>query len=212
MRIISLTSVPPRFGGLGPVLETLTAQGADMVILALPVRYTRFSGPVTPPPLPEGVTLLRSASDHGPMTKLLPARAAYPDAHIAICDDDCLYDPGWFDALWATGGPGAVAGSTFPVSRLGRAGGLVAQGFAGVLLPPCVSFDAPPSRCHMADDLWISACLAQAGVPITPCPAARNRVRAFAAPAPLQNENRAGIYARAAHCIHETTGLWPPLT
>ena len=50
--VISLTSIPPRFATLGPVLETLTAQGADAVVLALPRTYRRFPGATEAPPLP----------------------------------------------------------------------------------------------------------------------------------------------------------------
>ncbi len=212
MDVISLTSIPPRFAGLGPVLESLLEQGADRVALALPRRYARFTGPVTPPPLPSGVTLLRPVTDHGPITKLLPAQARWPDARLILCDDDCLYGAGWLDALRAAYSPGvAVAASTFPVSRLTRRGGLVAQGFAGVLLPPGVAVPPPPEAVRAADDLWISAHLALAGFGIVPATGARALVTPCAAPAALQDGNRAGVYALAAAYIHTATGLWPPL-
>ena len=212
MDVISLTSIPSRFAGLGPVLESLLSQGADRVALALPRRYARFAGPVTPPPLPSGVTLLRPGADHGPITKLLPAQARWPDARLILCDDDCLYGAGWLDALCAAYRPGvAVAASTFPVSRLKRRGGLVAQGFAGVLLPPGITVPPPPEAVRAADDLWISAHLAQAGFGIVPSTGARAHVTPHAAPAALQDADRAGVYALAAAHVHRTTGLWPPL-
>ncbi|WP_137699536.1 hypothetical protein [Marimonas lutisalis] len=211
MTVISLTSIPPRFSGLGPVLESLLAQGAERVVLALPRAYARFPGPVSPPPVPGGVEILW-CDDQGPATKLLAAQAACPGADIVYCDDDCVYGPGWLAALGAGAAPGvAAAGAVFDVARLKRRGGLVAQGFAGVLIPAGLRFAPPPAACRAADDLWLSAQMALAGLKIRPCPEARAKVTPFAAPAPLQDENRADHYARAAEHIQMETGLWPEM-
>ncbi|MDQ2091901.1 hypothetical protein [Marimonas arenosa] len=209
MTVIALTSVPPRFAGLGPVLESLLAQGAAKVVLALPRRYLRFPGAVSPPPLPGGVDLLR-CEDHGPATKFLAAQSAEPGAAIAICDDDCLYAPGWLAALEDAAEHGAAAGSVFSVERLKRRGGLVAQGFAGVLVPAGFTCPPPPEVCLAADDLWLSAHLALAGVEISECSSARAAVAPFSAPEPLQDRKRAETYAKAAADIHDRLGIWPP--
>jgi len=211
MTIISLTSIPPRFDGLGPVLESLLAQGADAVVLALPQRFRRFDGVFAPPAVPRGVEVIVAEEDFGPACKLLPAQTAFGDETIVICDDDCLYQPGWLAALVADhNGRNAVAGSVFEVARLKRQGGVVAQGFAGVLLPPGLCFAPPPEPCLYADDLWFSALLTQNGVAITPCPAARTRVTPLSAPAPLQAEARAAAYDRASVEICSQLGIWPP--
>lgn len=212
MSVISLTSIPARFDGLGPVLESLLAQGADRVVLTLSRRYLRFDGAVSPPPVPGGVELLW-AEDVGPASKLMAAQSAYAGERIVICDDDCLYAPGWLSALENLhDGTNAVAGSVFEVSRLKRKGGLVAQGFAGILLPAGCRIPPVPEPCWFADDLWISACLEKAGIEITPCPAARALVAPHSAPEPLQNETRAETYARAAEEISKRLGLWRRLS
>ncbi len=208
MTIISLTSIPPRFPTLGPVLESLVAQGADKVILALARRYARFAGSVTPPPLPRSVEIVWSA-DAGPATKIIAAQRAHPDAEIVYCDDDCLYAPGWLDAL--CDGPGVRAGSVFDARRLKRKGGVVAQGFAGVRLPAGFApFTPPPEACRLADDLWLSAEMAARGVAITHCRATRAHVRPLGLSHGLQDLDRRRIYQQAVEVVHATWGVWPP--
>ena len=72
--IISLTSIPPRFGGLGPALGSLADQGADAVWLWIPHTYDRFPDwDGTLPDVPAGITIRRCETDHGPATKSIPA-------------------------------------------------------------------------------------------------------------------------------------------
>ncbi|MDU8928643.1 hypothetical protein RXV86_14725 [Alisedimentitalea sp. MJ-SS2] len=209
MTVISLTSIPPRFGGLGPVLESLLTQGAEAVVLVLSRRYARFPGPVSPPPLPAGVAVLW-AEDIGPAGKLIPVQRAYPGDAIAYCDDDCLYASGWLTALEDMAATGrVVAASTFEVARLKRKGELVAQGFAGVLTPAGLSFDPPPEPCRMADDLWFSAQMERQGLVIDTCPQARAKVFPQEAPNGLQEQDRATANAQAAAHIHKVLGVWP---
>ena len=211
MTVISLTSIPPRFGQLGPVLECLLAQGANRVVLALSRSYQRFPGPVTPPPLPHGVELLW-CGDIGPGAKLVPAQAMFPDAPVAYCDDDCLYTSDWLSALRAGSSQSiAAAGSVFDLRRLKRRGGLVAQGFSGVLLPAGFQFPPPPGPCRNADDLWFSAQMELAGLEVAACPTARNCVTPLDAPEGLQQRDRSNVYADAACHIHDTLGIWPSM-
>ena len=120
-RIISLTSIPPRFSMLGPVLESLIAQGADEVWLAIPERYSRFpdwDGGL--PNLPSGIRLFRAGQDLGPATKILPAARELrgQDGQILFCDDDCNPAPGWAHRLFniQSARPNeAVAGYVRPV-------------------------------------------------------------------------------------------------
>ncbi|WP_372614936.1 hypothetical protein [Aquicoccus sp.] len=208
MTILSLTSVPPRFAQLGPVLASLVGQGADRVILALARQYTRFPGPVTPPALPEGVKIIWS-EDFGPATKILAAQRAYPDAEIVYCDDDCLYAPGWLSAL--RDGPGVRAGSVFDARRLKRQGGVVAQGFAGVRLPAGFApFTPPPAACLLADDLWLSAEMAARGVSITSSRAARAHVTTLKSSHGLQDLDRRDTYEQAVAIVHSIWRVWPP--
>lgn len=104
--IITLTSIPPRFGHLGPTLASLLAQDlpAAEIVLTIPQHYRRFpdwDGSL--PSVPKGVTLRRCAEDHGPATKLLPTLGHYAGQAVDIlfCDDDSLYAPGWHRAFKA---------------------------------------------------------------------------------------------------------------
>ncbi|MGV0961457.1 MAG: glycosyltransferase [Limnohabitans sp.] len=104
MRVISLTSIPKRFGGLGPTLESLLAQGADEVRLYVPATYDRFpewDGRL--PKVPTGVNICRTDRDLGPATKILPAARDLRGqaAQILFCDDDCIVAPGWANRLFS---------------------------------------------------------------------------------------------------------------
>ena len=92
--VISLTSIPPRFGQLPRVIAALRAQTARArILLVLPSRYRRFPGHHAPPPL-EGVEILRPDQDPGPIAKLAlatqQARGGGQDCHLLYCDDDWL--------------------------------------------------------------------------------------------------------------------------
>lgn len=98
--IITLSSIPPRFAHLGPTLASLLAQDLppEQIILYIPHQYRRFPDWTgTLPPIPEGVTLRRAATDHGPATKILPALQDFAGRSVDIlfCDDDMFYDSGW---------------------------------------------------------------------------------------------------------------------
>ncbi|MDJ0822281.1 MAG: hypothetical protein QNJ09_10805 [Paracoccaceae bacterium] len=221
MRVISLTSIPPRFAALGPTLEALLAQGAEAVVLSLPKAYRRFPGDVTPPALPEGVTLHWVDRDFGSATKLLGAAQQFRGrgARVLYCDDDVLYAPGWAKALYDAHRPGTVtAASCFGPDRLGRTGpNLIAQGFAGVVieadrLDPPVS-DIPEMALYV-DDIWLSGHYARLGLPVHDCPTAR----AYCTPQRLghdlqdampQGIRRAEANAACAAYLSETYGIWP---
>ena len=103
MKIISLTTIPSRFGGLEPTLNSLLAQGADQVRLHIPHAYKRFpdwDGRL--PTVPAGVQIVRCDTDLGPATKVLPAARDLrgQDAQILFCDDDCIVPLGWANRLF----------------------------------------------------------------------------------------------------------------
>ncbi|KMW59971.1 hypothetical protein AIOL_000120 [Candidatus Rhodobacter oscarellae] len=96
--IITLSSIPARFGKIGPVLESLVGQGADRVLLYVPQAYRRFpdwDGAL--PAVPQGVDIRRCAADLGPATKILPAARDFTgqDVDLLFADDDHIYGPGW---------------------------------------------------------------------------------------------------------------------
>lgn len=221
MLIISLTSIPPRYGQLPRVLHALRAQGADRVALVIPHTYARFAqAPL--PALPDGVELLQTGTDLGPAGKLLAPAAAYPGADILYCDDDWLYGPGWADALRAARAPNqgsdrVVAASTWATERIGHMGGTVAQGFAGVLVAAdrAARIPPPPPEAWAADDIWLSGWFAGLGLAVTEAPAARGLATPLADPGALQDStdrdgaNRDGANRAAAALIQGMFGTWP---
>lgn len=111
--VITLSSIPPRFAKIGPVLESLVAQKADAISLYIPERYRRFpdwDGAL--PNVPDGVEIRRCADDLGPATKVLPAARdwAGQDVDILFADDDHLYGAGWAQSFLPVKAkhPGAV--------------------------------------------------------------------------------------------------------
>lgn len=96
--IVSLTAIPPRFPYLDGVLQGLLRQTLcpEAILLNIPETYRRAGfNPVTPPPVPEGITLNRVPRDFGPATKILPTLEMYRDQDVLLffCDDDKVYDP-----------------------------------------------------------------------------------------------------------------------
>jgi len=104
MRIISLTSIPPRFPYLLSTLKSLVAQDCvDEVRLYIPKSYRRFpdyDGVL--PTVPEGVKICEIEHDLGPATKILPAVKEFSglDVQILFCDDDLIYHRNWAKKLF----------------------------------------------------------------------------------------------------------------
>lgn len=214
MLVISLTTIPPRFAQLPEVLEGLLAQGADKLVVVIARRPARFA-PAPLPDLPVGVEAIETEPDMGPAGKLLAPARRFPGADILYCDDDWRYGPGWADALRAAQVPGAVtAASTWPTARIGRSGGTIAQGFAGVLVAAdaAARIPDPPAAAWAVDDIWLSGHFAAMGLPIHTAPAARACLTPLASPAALQHDaTRDSANRAAAALIHDRFGIWPPL-
>lgn len=220
--ILSLTSIPPRFHRLAAQISALLPQmrPSDRLLLAIPHSYHRFPNwDGSLPDLPAGTELLRP-SDLGPATKFATAYGAHPSEDVLIADDDCQYAPGWVQAFRDARGrhpTAAIAGATFDTRRLGRARGhRIVQGFAGVLLRPAWLFQdvlSPPEPARWVDDIWLSAYLAQARVPIIDCPQARAHVVPEDMPAPLQDArikgaSRAQLNRDVASSLAESLDIW----
>ena len=214
--IITLTSIPPRFGGIGPVLQSLVNQGADGVELWIPDRYDRF--PDWDGSLPdaiEGVSIRRCANDFGPATKFLPA-CEIKGRILLMCDDDCIYRPGWADAFrQVENKETCLAASSFSVQRLGVNGdGMIAQGFAGIRIQSeWLDGRTITNRDRFADDIWLSAQLAWRGIAIQSIPQARAYVEPLDAPNPLQHANfegrsRGDTYHKSAQSLARELRIW----
>ena len=139
MSIISLTSIPPRFAHLGPVLESLVRQRRVTceVTLYLPKRYRRFpnyDGSI--PDVPNGVRVVRVADDFGPASKVLHAIDEYSktDIPILFCDDDRLFHPGWARQLLVQ-----LSAKPACITALGRNIGVLDPG--STYVPPQPEFD-----------------------------------------------------------------------
>lgn len=207
MYAISLTAIPPRFDQLPRVLAALLAQTArpEAVFLTLPETYARFT-PRTLPALPFGVTLIRPATDPGPIGKLLPAAHRY-DGDILICDDDWLYAPDWaacFLAARAKEPHAPLAASTWDAGRIGHPGHRVLQGFAGALIPAPLArrIPAPPDVAWAVDDVWISGHLPG----IIQIPEARAKMTPLSSPDSLQESPSRDHDNRAAAARARWTG------
>ena len=135
------------------------------------------------------------SGDLKPHKKYIYAFREYPEDIIVTVDDDVLYDPGLLEHLWETHlqYPGAVVAGRTPLITLDSAGNprpyaswlrrvtgfeegpsmqLCAVGIGGVLYDPKwfpeELYDESVIRdtCLMADDLWLKAMEAAAGIPV----------------------------------------------
>ena len=98
--IITLSTIPPRFAGIGGTLRSLVRQSSrpEAIELYVPAAYRRFpewGGAL--PEVPPGVRIIRTPQDFGPATKILPAARAYrgQEVELLYADDDQCYQPGW---------------------------------------------------------------------------------------------------------------------
>ncbi len=228
---ISLTSIPPRYDRLLPVISSLLAQNPapERVFLCLPDKYRRFSELAPLPDLSEPVKILRCPNDLGPATKALLAagRLAGDLDALIYCDDDWIMPPNWAANLLAARQPGqAVTGAGFSVARLGRLGAApeftdIAQGFAGVLIDPKwlsgPEFE-PPEVAWPVDDIWLSGHLARQGISIRIAAAARSGMTlAYPDDHGLQDiimdgRTRDQANHASAALMHQRYGIWPEIS
>jgi hypothetical protein len=106
LRIISLSTIPPRFGTLAPTLNSLLRQKGhiDEIRLYIPKNYRRFpkyDGFL--PSIPDGIKVLRPEDDMGPASKILFAAKELRSqpAQILFCDDDKIFGPRWAEDLFS---------------------------------------------------------------------------------------------------------------
>lgn len=102
--ILSLSTIPPRFGMLGMSLNSLINQKrkADEIHVYIPKTYKRFpEHNFCIPDVPEGVSVKIIDHDYGPATKVLPCVLDNrgTNARIVYCDDDRFADVSWLDEI-----------------------------------------------------------------------------------------------------------------
>lgn len=127
LHVISLSTIPPRFANIGLTLKGLIAQTSrpEAIELYIPKTYRRFpqwGGAL--PPVPDGVTIVRTDVDLGPATKILPAARAYRGQKIELLyvDDDILFTKGWAEQSLSLrkARPGtAICSASSKVARFG---------------------------------------------------------------------------------------------
>jgi|TARA_R110002049_G_scaffold66646_1_gene173888 hypothetical protein len=106
MTVISLSSIPPRFGTLGVVLRSLVAQSAPLteIRLNIPKAYRRFpQDSFSMPDVPDGVRIAVVDEDLGPATKVLPTLLDHAGTQMPIIfgDDDRVVHPDWASNILA---------------------------------------------------------------------------------------------------------------
>lgn len=103
-RIITLSTIPPRFPYLEKTLASLAAQESiDKVIIYIPRRYKRFGDyNLDALKVSHGVELHVVDTDYGPATKILPAIDEFSgtSTQLLFCDDDLIYPPRWAKNLF----------------------------------------------------------------------------------------------------------------
>ena len=116
--IVSLTSTPPRFPNLAPILKALCDQACHEVWLNIPRKYKRWpdwDGHI-PKELYEVSPKIRintDCEDFGPATKFIaPSLKLLPEDLIVYLDDDTAYDPRLVTNLlkWQRTDPGSAWG------------------------------------------------------------------------------------------------------
>ena len=102
--ILSLSTIPPRFGMLGASLNSLINQNrkADEIHVYIPKVYRRFpEHNFFKPNVPDGVTLKIVDYDYGPATKILQCALEYRGTNTRIIygDDDRFADISLLDKI-----------------------------------------------------------------------------------------------------------------
>ena len=178
---VSLTSHRPRFENLAATLRSLLLQNLqpEAVLLWISEADSAF----IPPEVSELVAFglcIEVCEDHGPHTKYHHALARYPEADIAICDDDTCYPPDWLEKLVAARRDDAIAchrahrvvldgdgtpkgyrywehdivGPSLSPRNFGTGvGGMLLR--AGLFDPSVLDIEAAMALSPTADDLWL---------------------------------------------------------
>ena len=103
MYVVSLTSIPPRYATLRPVLDSLLQQRPPPSRVLLHVSSSPREDT-----LPDGVEVVLVPEDVGPITKVfyVVSNPSIPDeCAVLVCDDDCVKPAGWAARLLSQGVP-----------------------------------------------------------------------------------------------------------
>ena len=125
--VVSLSTIPPRFGNLGETLTNILNQNytADEIRVYIPKYYRRFpKHSFSLPEIPRrgNIKIKVVDDDLGPATKVLYCAKAYwgTRTRIIYCDDDRLPDRNWLQAFKNASSKNtdkAIVASGFNLSR-----------------------------------------------------------------------------------------------
>ncbi len=222
--IVTLTTIPDRLKGIRATLNSLILQTErpDAIVLWLP-KVCRRGGPYKLPSnlqQTEAIKVLRSSTDWGPATKLLPSlrHFAGQPVRFLVVDDDNIYPPNFVETFlrWSEHYPKAALGYrghlvNHPVnwSTMGTLYGThrqapalvdIVTGTWGILIPggllgeEVFDYESYPPEAFYVDDIWFNGHLAKAGVERILIPASHPPV------------STAGAYQRALGVEHNADG------
>lgn len=147
--VVSLTTIPSRFGSIDDTLKSLLAQTRKpaRIVLNVPEFSRREQVPYVVPAHLLGLASLeiRRCEDFGPATKVIPALLAEAaDQPVLVVDDDRIYPPAmvaWFEAAAARLPDSALAlgGWIVPEDLTDRATTIMAN----LMMRPPVPIRAP---------------------------------------------------------------------
>ncbi|MVA98015.1 hypothetical protein GN330_12260 [Nitratireductor sp. CAU 1489] len=178
---VSLTTIPPRIGGLGRCLDSLLAQShpPERIFVNVPRDYRRFGRldavPAWLGDRDERIEVVRCEHDHGPATKFLGALDRVPrtpDALMVVVDDDVAYRDYMVSTFARAHAADPHRAHSFFTFRY--RGVTVGQGVDGIALP-AAALDgiadfwariANDEDAFLVDDLWLSYYLQRAGRPV----------------------------------------------
>jgi hypothetical protein len=99
--IVNVTSYPPRYKNLHLTIKSLLNQtvSADEVILWIADKDVSQLPRTVKNLTANHKFSIRTAPDYRSYKKLIPALLSYPEAYLAIADDDAFYPPDWLEQL-----------------------------------------------------------------------------------------------------------------
>jgi hypothetical protein len=182
--IVSLTSFPARIQHAWISIETIFQQRRRPAKVVLVLAEEEFPNRVLPQTIRKqeqrGLEILWTARNMRSYKKLIPTRAAYPDATIITIDDDVYYEPWRLERLIlaANQNPGAIIGHRGweisvsdgellpyinwpPANTFTPEGRILLTGCGGILYPPhslsdehLIDYYLAEILCPLADDIW----------------------------------------------------------
>jgi len=192
--VVSLTTIPNRINKILPTLKSLTDQTVSptVIYLAIPEHSKRENKPyIIPNFISEckNITIISSAMDYGPITKLLPAlikEKKSPNTIIIAVDDDNIYPKNFVETFCnehlknpkqalTLCGRNLTSDLKWPINQKSLKGTYIktptpieiAMGCGGIMVKPeffednFTLYSNVPEEAIYVDDIWINGHLAK---------------------------------------------------